>query len=167
MPDPTMLPAIKAAIRANELGPTSPYVLSFASLSKSGASFGIFQGDTNVNATARNVLRQALQSAQADTASCDRIINAVSQPCPSNPLSPADTKLANDALSSPAGMALVDNMDSALLGIVLADLDGSIAAAKTKTLTLAPAVPGGPFAPRWRRPNRPPAPRISYIQGVS
>lgn len=140
MPDAAMLPAIKTAIRSNELGKTSPYCLSFAGLSRSGASFGIFQGDTNVNATARNVLRQALQAAQVDAASSDRIVNAVSQPCPDNPLSQADTTLADNALSSNAGKALVDQMDAALLQIVLADLDSSIAAAAGRSLTLDAAV---------------------------
>jgi hypothetical protein len=140
MPDPTLLPAIKAAIQANELGAISPYVLCFAGLSQSGASFGIFQGDTNVNATARSVLRQALVAADTDDATCDRIISALSQPCPQNPLSPEDTTLADNALSSDAGKALVDAMDSKLLQIVLADLDSSITAAASRTLTLAPAV---------------------------
>lgn len=140
MPDPSMLPAIKAAIQANELGTASPYVLSFAGLSQSGASFGIFQGDTNVNAAARGVLRQALAAANADPASCDRIISALSQPCPQNPLSPSDTTLADNALSSDAGKALVDAMDSKLLQTVLADLDSSIAAAASRTFTLDPAV---------------------------
>lgn len=135
-----MLPAIKVAIRSNELGKTSPYCLSFAGLSRSGASFGLFQGDTNVNATARTVLRQALQAANVDATRCDRIINAVSQPCASNPLSQEDIALANNALSSDAGKALVDRMDAALLQIVLADLDSSIAAAAGRSLTLEAAV---------------------------
>ena len=51
--DATLLPAIRAAIKANEIGTESPYRLSYARLGVSGASFGIFQGDTNVNHEAR------------------------------------------------------------------------------------------------------------------
>ena len=53
MVDATLVPAIKAAIKQNELGDASPYMLSYACLGASGASFGIFQGDTNVNHVAR------------------------------------------------------------------------------------------------------------------
>jgi len=128
MVDAVLVPGIKAAIRANELGTASPYCLSFAGLGQSGASFGIFQGDTNVNATARGVLRQALSTAGVAVGDVARIMAAVSQPCPVNPLSSADTAAANGALESAAGMALVDAMDDKLLQIVLSELDSSNAA---------------------------------------
>jgi hypothetical protein len=139
--DTTLVPAIKAAIRANELGSASPYCLSYARLGQSGASFGIFQGDTNVNHTTRAVLRQALSTGGSSAADCDRIISAVSKPCPDgNPLSKEDTMLANDALASEAGRALVDAMDAALLQVVLGELDTSIAAAATHDqATIVPA----------------------------
>ena len=62
MVDTALIPAITAAIKTNEIGNASPYALSYAELGASGASFGIFQGDTNVNHTARATLLQALQA---------------------------------------------------------------------------------------------------------
>lgn len=139
MVDTLLLPAIREAIKANELGSVSPYCLSYARLGSSGASFGIFQGDTNVNHTARSTLLQALQAYGADTSTCNRILAAVSRACPNgNPLSDGDTELANAALASPAGQHLVDTMDSALLNVVLGELDSCIAAAGTRNQTIAP-----------------------------
>jgi hypothetical protein len=135
-----MLPAIRKAIQQNELGNASPYRLSFAQLGVSGASFGIFQGDTNVNHTARDVLARALQDAGAPAATISRIMAAVCRPCPDgNPLSRSDTRLANNALDSPAGRELVDAMDSRLLEIVLGELDTCVAAAKSRGHTIAAA----------------------------
>lgn len=139
MVDTNLLPAINAAIRANELGAVSPYCLSYARLGSSGASFGIFQGDTSVNHNARAILLEALQKAGADSTTCNRILAAVSQACPNgNPLSEPDTTVANDALSSDDGRQLVDNMDGGLLAVVLGELDSCTAAAATRTLTIAP-----------------------------
>jgi len=138
MADTALIPAIKAAIHVNELGSASPYCLTFAELGQSGASFGIFQGDTNVDPAARDTLRQVLAAGGAGAGDINRIVGAVSQPCPrGNPLDEADTTLANRALGSAAGMSLVDAMDGRLLNIVLAELDSSIAAAATRSLVLA------------------------------
>ena len=139
MVDQAMLPAIKEAIKQNEIGNTSPYILSYARFGASGASFGIFQGDTNVNQNARATLSNVLETSGADADTVARIVAAVSQPLPNgNPLSPEDTATANDALSSTAGQALVDAMDAKLLDIVLNELDSSIAAAATRDLTIDP-----------------------------
>jgi hypothetical protein len=139
MGDSTLIPAIKVAIKQNELGNASPYRLSYACLGASGASFGIFQGDTNVNHVARDVLRQVLQAAGVGEDTCDQIIAAVSKACPNgNPLSQDDTALADDALASTAGRALVDAMDGRLLQVVLGELDTCIAAAATRQQTIAP-----------------------------
>jgi hypothetical protein len=138
MVDPAMQPAILKAIHSNELGSASPYCLSFAGLGSSGASFGLFQGDTNVNHTARAVLAQALAAAGVDAATAGRIMAAVGQACPrGNPLSAEDTQAANDALACDAGRALVDKMDGALLQIVLGELDSCIAASARVGQTLA------------------------------
>jgi hypothetical protein len=132
MVDTALVPAVREAIKQNELGNQSPYQLSYARLGASGASFGIFQGDTNVNHVARATLLRALQGANADGAAVARIMAAVSQPCPNgDPLTSADSAIANQALSSPAGRALVDGMDASLLQVVLGELDSCIAAAAT------------------------------------
>jgi hypothetical protein len=138
MVDASLLPAIKAAIRANELGDASPYRISFACLGQSGASFGIFQGDTNVNHNARATLDRVLMNAATPQPVCNRIMAAISRPCPRNPLSEADTATVNNALSSAAGIAMVDAMDNSLLQIVLTELDGAIAAAAVRGMKIDP-----------------------------
>jgi hypothetical protein len=139
MVDTTLVPPIKRAIKENELGSASPYELSYAQLGASGASFGIFQGDTNVNDTARATLLKALAANNADVDAVTRILAAVGQPCPNgNPLSPGDSTVANDALSCDTGCGLVDAMDDTLLAVVLGELDGCIAAAETRNQTIDP-----------------------------
>jgi hypothetical protein len=139
MVDPKLVPAIREAIKQNELGSASPYCLSYARLGASGASFGVFQGDTNVNHTARAVLVKVLQDAAAPADAVTRILAALSQPCPNgDPLTPADSALANAALDSVAGRADVDAMDGSLLDIVLGELDGCIAAAAGVAQTIDP-----------------------------
>jgi hypothetical protein len=139
MVDTRLLPAIREAIKQNELGSASPYELSFACLGRSGASFGIFQGDTNVNPTARTTLQQILGDAGVDPATATRILALLSQPCPQgDPLSDADAALVDGALSSAGGRAAVDGMDEELLQIVLHELDSSITAAATRQHTIDP-----------------------------
>src|SRR5437763_16008628 len=109
MVDTALIPAVKEALKQNEIGNASPYELSYARLGATGASFGVFQGDTNVSHTARATLAAALRADGADEASVTRILGLVGQPCPNgNPLSPADATLADNALSSPEGRRLVD-----------------------------------------------------------
>jgi hypothetical protein len=139
MVDTVLVPAIRDAIKENELGNASPYELSYARLGASGASFGIFQGDTNVNHTARGTLRNALQSNGVDDDAIARIMAAVSQPCPDgNPLSPDDTTAANGSLSCDGGKVQVDAMDGTLLNVVLGELDSCAAAAATRSQTIDP-----------------------------
>ena len=140
MVDSAPVPAIREAIKQNEIGNASPYGLSYARLGASGASFGIFQGDTNVNHLARATLMRALQAASAAGNAIARIMAAVSQPCQNgNPLSAADSGVADAALSSPAGVALVDAMDANLLQVVLGELDSCIASSASRGHTIEPA----------------------------
>jgi Uncharacterized protein conserved in bacteria (DUF2272) len=139
MVDASLLPAIRAALRENEIGDQSPYVLSYAELGSSGGSFGVFQGDACVDPNARAALKQVLVAAKVDSATVTRIVNAVSQPCPNgSPLSPADQKTADNALNSPKGRAIVDAMDDKILQIILNELDTSIAAAQSVKRQLDP-----------------------------
>ena len=137
MVDAVLVPAIKGAIKSNEIGNASPYVLSYAKLGTSGASFGDCQGDTNSNATARATLLKALQANDTETGAATRIMTAVSRPCPNgNPLSSGDTSTANGALSCDGGRALVDAMDDTLMNVVIAGLDTCITAANTVGQTI-------------------------------
>ena len=137
--DQAFIPAVRSAIQANELGPASPYCLSYACLGNSGASFGIFQGDTNVNARARDTLDNVLRAANVDDDARVRILDAVSRPCPGgNPLSPDDTKRVNDALACSQGRDLVDQMDDGLMRGVLGYIDSSVDAAGRAGKTIDP-----------------------------
>lgn len=139
MVNSTLIPAIKEAIKQNEIGNASPYELSYARLGVSGASFGVFQGDTNVSHSARATLAAALRAAGAGADAVTRILGLVSQPCPDgDPLSEDDKNLANGSLSSAAGQELVNAMDDELLQVVLHGVDACIAAARTRSLTIDP-----------------------------
>ena len=139
MVNTALLPAIREAIKQNEIGSASPYCLSFACLGSSGASFGIFQGDTNVNQTARAALMAILQSQAIDINTINRIMKLLGQACPNgNPLTPDDAELANSVLVSDSDKIAVDAMDDRLLQIVLGELDSCIAAAQTRNTSLDP-----------------------------
>jgi hypothetical protein len=130
MVDAVLLPAIRAALRENEIGDQSPYVLSYARLGESGGSFGVFQGDVHADPIAREALTQVLTAANVDAGSITRIVDAVSRPCPNgSPLSPADQQTVDDALASPEGRAIVDAVDEKILQVILNELDSSIDAA--------------------------------------
>jgi len=135
MVDSALFPAIRAAIKQNELGNASPYCLSYARLGQSGASFGIFQGDTNVNPLARSTLTAVLNAAGIAAATVASIIAAVSRPLPNgNPLSPNDTGLVNAALASSLGQPIVDQMDAQLMQTVLKGIDSCTAASAARPI---------------------------------
>lgn len=164
MVDRKYIPAIKETIKQNEIGNASPYVLSFAKLGKSGASFGALQGDTNVNPLARATLTQVLVDANATTTQINRIMASLSQPLPGgNPLSQADTKLVANALISAQGKDHVDTMDAQLLQSVLAGVDSCIAAGAPRKLTIAPLALL--YIAPWVNMTGPPALLASWIGG--
>jgi hypothetical protein len=135
MVDQALFPAIRAAIKQNELGDASPYCLSYARLGQSGASFGIFQGDTNVNPRARSTLSDVLNAAGLADDAVAAILAAVSKPLPAgNPLTPGDTTTVDDALASDLGRPLVDAMDTQLMQTVLNGIDSCVAASGTRPI---------------------------------
>jgi len=130
MTDPAMIPAIKAAIHANELGPLSPYKLHFAKKGNSGASFGVFQNDTAANRAALVTLTEILEGARLPAEQVQRITRLVGRPCPANPLSPADDAAVNAALASPEGHHRVDALDTVQLHVVCGYLDQAVTASR-------------------------------------
>jgi hypothetical protein len=135
MVDQALYPAIRAAIKQNELGDASPYCLSYARLGQSGASFGIFQGDTNVNPHARSTLTDVLNAAGVADDAVAAILAAVSKPLPDgNPLSSEDTGTVDAALASDLGRPLVDAMDDQLMQTVLAGIDSCLAASGSRSI---------------------------------
>ena len=134
-----LIPAIKATIRANEIGNGSPYVLSFARNGNSGASFGMMQGDTNVCPPARRTLKNALMAQGMSDPDAQAIVDQLHAPLPNgNPLSDSDTQAVADALGSSQGKALVDAMDQALLQTVLSGVDQITAAASAAGMSVEP-----------------------------
>lgn len=128
MTDMAMLPAIRAAIKANEIGSGDPYVLSFAKKGRSGASFGIFQNDTEANPDALDTLTSILQGAGLPDDQVARITGLLSKPCPEDPLTADDETAANEALSSPNGKQAVDALDAKRLVVVCGYLDRAVQA---------------------------------------
>jgi hypothetical protein len=166
MVNQTLLPAIRMTLRQNEIGNGSPYVLSFAKLGKSGASFGFMQGDTNVNDLARATLRQVLVAANMDGPTVDRIMAALSQPLPNgNPLATQDLASVNQALASDAGHSLVDAMDEQLMSNVLSGLDTCTAAGATRNLGIAPIA--YLYIAPWVNMTGPPSTLASWLRGSS
>lgn len=166
MVDSALIPAIKEAMKQNEIGDASPFQLSYARLDKSGASFGAMQGDTHVSDLARSTLGQVLAAAGADNVRIDRIIGLVEQLCPNgNPLNPADTKFANDALAAPAGRALVDQMDVKLLNDILAGVDAAVAVGRKHDITITPQAQL--YIACWVNMTGPPDKLLNFLAGKS
>ena len=160
------IPAIEETIRQNEIGDASPYVLSFAELGKSGASFGFMQGDTNVSDLARSTLRSVLSAAGVGVGDISSILTALNAPLPNgNPLSNADTTTVNNALSAPLGKALVDQMDKTLLKTVFQGLDACVAAVTARGLALAPIA--YLYIAPWINMSGPPSLMIAWLQGAA
>jgi hypothetical protein len=127
MVDVALVPAIKAALRYNELGDASPYQLSFARLGQSGASFGVFQGDCHTDPAAHNTLVQILSAGGLHPLQVSDIATALSRALPDgNPLDEHDSGLVHTAMVSAIGRSLVDAMDAHTLMVILAELDECI-----------------------------------------
>ncbi|MBV9990972.1 MAG: hypothetical protein JOZ72_06720 [Alphaproteobacteria bacterium] len=132
-----LVPAIRKTVYANEGG--QPYVLSYARKGSSGASFGFMQSDMHMRDDARDTMRQVLAAAGADQATVDRLVAALTPALPNgSPLSKADADFVNAALSSDAGKALVDAQDALILKGVLDNVDGCVAVAEARSMTMAP-----------------------------
>jgi hypothetical protein len=137
MPDESLKPGIRTALRLHEIGDASPYLLSFAGKGKSGASFGFMQGDMAAKQPeVLRTFRDALAAAGSSAATIAGLVKRLSIHLIANPLTRDETKAVNDALL--AGRGLVDAMDETILGKVYGDLDTCIAKASGAGRSLAP-----------------------------
>lgn len=165
MADSNFLPAIREALKQNESGDAPTYALSYAKLGKSGASFGIFQGDTAAEKRVLDVLRQVLEAAKLDPVVVTSILAKVSVPCPNGSrLTDGESKAADAALDSDRGRALVDAMDRATLDIALAGLDSCIAAAGKKGWLITPEAQL--YIPLWVNMTGPPTLLLKWLGGT-
>src|SRR5271156_2644589 len=122
MVDETLKPALRTALRLNEIGDASPYQLSFAGKGKSGASFGFMQGDMVAGQPeVQQTFHNALEAAGIPAATIDDLAQQLSVPLVSCPLTQDERQEVNAALL--ASRALVDAMDEIILGKVYDSLD--------------------------------------------
>jgi hypothetical protein len=164
MVDTALTAAIRVALRQNEIGNASPYVLSYARKGDSGGSFGVFQGDVHVDQVARATLQNVLVAAGLGTATVTRIVTAVAQPCPNgSPLTPADQAAADAALSSPQGQALVDAMDDTILQCILVQLGTCVDAVQSVAKTLDPGAQIS--VALWVNMSGPPTTLVGWLKG--
>ena len=128
MPADAFRPALRAALRENEIGSHTPYEISFASKGKSGGSFGFMQGDLAASQPdVTKTFETIMTKAGATPAQIRSWIAALSVHCVSNPLSRADTAFIDKALVTYS--ADVDAMDDLILKSVYAALDDCISTA--------------------------------------
>ena len=138
--DQDTLARIRSAIRYNEIGKASPYLISFASKGNSGGSFGAYQGDAHADQPhVTNCLTAVLLADGVDAGEAARIVGLVAGVCVENPLSDADTRRVNSALSSDKGKALVDAMDGELEQTVTRGVQQCMAAAQARGVNLQQA----------------------------
>jgi hypothetical protein len=162
MPQETLKPGLRAALRVHEIGEASPYEISFAGKGKSGASFGFMQGDLAAGQPkVTQTFRQALTNAGIGAAMIGDFESRLSVHLVSNPLTTAETAQINAALV--AGKALVDAMDEDILGKVYAGLDSCVAtaAASARTISAEAQI----YMALWINMTGPPSKVLDWLGG--
>jgi len=161
MPEETLKPALRAALRMHEIGQGSPYVLAFAGKGNSGASFGFMQGDLAAGQPeVTKTFTDVLTDAGMDQATVDDLLDRLSVHLVENPLTEAETASVDAALL--AGKAKVDAMDEQILGKVYAGLDACIAAAAPQRAIAAEAQI---YMALWVNMTGPPSKLIVWLKG--
>jgi hypothetical protein len=163
MPDNTLKPALRAALRSHEIGQKSPYQLMFAAKGKSGASFGFMQGDLAAGqANVRQTFTDILTDAGTDAATIGSLIERLGVPLIDNPLAPDETAAVNAALL--AGRARVDAMDEAILAGVYGGLDTCLSTAAAVPRTIAPEAQI--YIALWINMSGAPTKLLQWLRGV-
>ena len=162
MPDETLKPALRMALRLHEIGDASPYQLSFAGKGKSGASFGFMQGDMEAGQPeVRPTFHDALAAAGIDEPTIAGFAAQLSVPLITCPLATADRDTVNAALL--AGSALVDAMDEQILGKVYDSLDTCTARATAAGRGIA--AKGLIYMALWINMTGPPSTLLVWLGG--
>jgi hypothetical protein len=162
MPKDVFKPAIRAALRAHEIGNGTPYRLYFAGKGRSGASFGFMQGDLAAGQkVVTDTFVDIMRSAGAGEAKLTQWLKQLSVHVVDNPLSPKDAAFVDDALA--AQSAKVDAMDETILGDVYASLDKCIAAAGNsgRRMTGRALL----YATLWINMSGPPTRLLAWLEG--
>ena len=164
--DPSITDALKVALQQNEIGDASPYQLSYARKDSSGASFGVFQGDTHSDPSALATLANVLKSCAVSDQVASNVLDLVSKPCPSgSPLTSDEEKIVNDALQSPLGQMLVDHMDDRIFQRIVAQLKQCIASAASARFVIE--TPAQLAISLWANMTGPPDQLAAWLVGTS
>jgi hypothetical protein len=162
MPNETLKPALRAALRFHEIGSGSPYKLYFAAKGKSGGSFGFMQGDL---AAKQPVVTKAFRDIMAaegfPAEKVNAWVKALSVHVVGNPLTPADATAVNAALLKHS--AMVDAMDENILAKVYTGLDKAIAAAASAHRTVSPEA--ALMIAMWINMSGPPTKILTWLSG--
>ena len=162
MPEETLKPAIRAALRVHEIGAQSPYKLLFAGKAKSGASFGAMQGDLAAGQPiVQKTFRAAMAAAGMPASVVASLLQRLSVHLLGSPLSPAERGQVDAALAASKG--LVDAMDDAILATVYAELDTCLSRAFAASRQLAPEAQI--LATMWINMTGPPTKLLTWIGG--
>jgi hypothetical protein len=164
MPDEAIKPALRAALRFNEIGDRTPYEISFAQKANSGGSFGFMQGDLAAGQPiAHSTFRSAMAAAGMPQGKIDDLERRLSgKGIPPTVITPAEKQQIDAALL--ASKALVDAMDEAILGKVYGELDTCIAAAAGANRTIAPIAQL--YVAMWVNMTGPPDKILDFLRGA-
>jgi hypothetical protein len=155
-------PAFRKALRLNEISNASPYRLSFAAKGNSGASFGFMQGDLAAHQpVVTQTFQQALAAAGIPQDTIDALTQQLSVHLTTNPLTPEDTQLVNNALL--ASKALVDAMDESILQGVYRGVDRCTQSAQNAGRSIDPRALI--FMALWINMSGPPTTLLKWLSG--
>lgn len=162
MVDVRLKPALRLALRLNEIGGASPYQLSFAGKGKSGASFGFMQGDMAAHQpVVQHTFRAALTAEAFPAADIDAYDAALSVPLIACPLPNVTRFGINAALLD--GRAMVDAMDESILGAVYDSLNTCLDAAADAGCAIQPKALL--YMAMWINMTGPPTSLLTWLSG--
>ena len=138
MPDDSLKPALRAALRAHEIGDHTPYEISFAQKANSGGSFGFMQGDLAAGqAIVHSTFRRCMAAAGMAEAVITDLEHRLSTKGAKPTIISANEKQRIDAALQ-ARHDLVDAMDESILQNVYRHLDTCVDVAAEVNRTIDP-----------------------------
>src|SRR5882672_233835 len=163
MPDQAVKPALRAALRFNEIGSRTPYEISFAQKANSGGSFGFMQGDLATGQPiARSTFRRCMAAAGMPQATIEDLERRLSgKGIPPTVISAAEKQQIDAALA--ANSALVDAMDEDILSKVYDGLDRCLDAARPANRSIAPIAQL--YIAMWVNMTGPPDKILDFLRG--
>jgi hypothetical protein len=163
MPDQAVKPALRAALRFNEIGSRTPYEISFAQKANSGGSFGFMQGDLAAGQPiAHATFRRCMAAAGMPQASIDDLEQRLSgKGIPPTVITAAEKQQIDAALT--ASSTLVDAMDEDILGKVYDGVDRCLDAARAANRGIVPIAQL--YIAMWVNMTGPPDKILDFLRG--